>query len=157
MKNLKSVVMNIALLVVGVLSLVFFTQPFYTERIMGSATGYDFAETEIFKGMSSNISAIKAGVIIGIVVLSIMMLVALVNLLVEFKVIKNAKIAKVLKFVTLVVVALVLIASIVTFAGAVSLAGEYNASLGWAAIVNLILAIGAAVMAVVALLGKKSK
>lgn len=163
MKNLKSVIMNVAVVLLGVLALVFMSQAYYTISMAGqseSATGFDFLESA--KDAPSDYTLVQVSVIIGIVVLSIMMLVAIVNLLANLGVIKSEKVAKILKFVNVAAAVLFVVFAVCALVGVANLVADTNAfvkmaSIGWACIANLVVAVVTAVATVLDLVVKNKK
>jgi len=156
MKNLKSVLMNVGLILVAVLALVFMSQSFYGYEGL-KALGYDFLELEATKYVPNELILVKASVIINIIVLSLMMLVALVNLLVCFNVIKSAKVAKILNLANVVLAVLFLVFAVCAVAGVASFINKTPYKIGWAVVLVLVLSVIAVAVAVLELLWPKKK
>lgn len=147
MKNLRSVLMNVALVLVGVLALVFMSQS-YATSYGASMSGYDFLDLS-GSGLPTEIVLTKVSVIINLIVVSAMILVAIVNLLASCGVIKSEKLAKILGIVNIVLAVIFLCANVMAMASLGSFYAGTGVKLGWALILNLILSVAAVVVAVV--------
>ena len=160
MKNLKSVITNAALILVGVLFLIFMSQAYESMKGMGSISGYDFTETTGFKYMPVKTQYMIVSAILTIVFVSVLLLVSILCLLTSLNVIKNDKVAKILNIVNVVASALTVV-FIVSVIGVLadSISGATGVSVGWALILNVILsvvALGLTVLPFVTFLRKKN-
>ena len=160
MKNLKTSLMYIANIIIGVLTYVFLSQSYLSlggnagdyGGELGSANGYDIIKnffegngTEVMMALSNLIVAILAGVLI---------LSSIYCLLVGFGAIKKSKAIKMFNFINIIVsLALVVFGAIslfctVGYVGDNSFKNDYLSlgySVGWAVIVNFVIAVVALV------------
>ena len=149
MKNLKSVITNAVLILVGVLFLVFMSQAYETVKYMGSITGYDFVETTGFKYLPTKTQYMVVSGIFTIIFVSVLLLVTILCLLTSLNVIKNEKVAKILNIVNVVAAALTVVFAVsVLGVLADSISGATGVSVGWALILNVILSVVALVLTV---------
>ena len=169
MKNLKNVILNAGMIIAGILMYVFMACATFTPKGLPgeeSVNLFDFMkkgvqESNQFMSATGLNLAVVAGYFIAIFA-AIMIVVAIVNLLCNLGVIKNAKVAKILNIVNMVVSIVIAIAAILVVVGMGSYVsankmGGY-AKIGWAAIVNLIVGVLAAACGVLGFVwGKKSK
>ena len=157
MKNVKAVVMNVVLVLVSVLGFVFMSQAYMT-ALGSTGVGYEFVDMKV-SGMGSNFSLVKASVFINIIVLSLVAVVAIVNLLVNFNVIKNDKLAKVLNLVNVVLTVLFVVSAVLALVGMNGIVADSMGfgKLGWAVIANLVLAVVGAIVAVANLVLNRKK
>ncbi len=145
MKNLKSLITNVALLVFGVLTFVFMSQAYLTGSYAGitySTNGFDMID------FSANVAKYDLLAISNVFVclfVALVMVVAIANLLVSFGVIKNEKVAKILNIVSVVSAVLMLVFAVCAIASLASIVSDVNKlrnvySIGWACILNVVLA-----------------
>lgn len=165
MKNLKKVITNIGIIIAGILTYVFMGCANLSSNT-GDFNLYDSMKEGIqesnplISATGFNLTVV-AGYFLAIFA-GIMILVAIVNLLCNLKVIKNAKVAKILGAVNVIVTIIAAIAAILALIGcAVYIsdmkAGDY-VSIGWAAILNLIIGVLAAICGMINVAStKKSK
>ncbi len=151
MKNLKSVLVNAAVALVGVLFLVFMSQAYETIKVFDTQTisGYDLTKTTNFDLMDSKTKYMVVAGIFTIVFVCVLLLVSILNILTSLEVIKSEKVAKILNIVNVVASALIVV-FIVSVLGIVAdqLSGSPVASVGWALILNMILAVVALALTV---------
>lgn len=159
--KLKSLLTNGALVLFAVLVFVFMSQAYATVGAgfySSAANGYDMID---FIG-DSKADFLAVSNIFVLVVAGLLAVAAIINILVACGVIKNEKLAKVMKVVTLaltialaVFALLAMIMDIVNINDANKLMGVDAMKLGWAVIVNLVLAVLAVVVAVLQKVFKK--
>ena len=137
MKNLRSLIMNGILVLVGVLGLVFMSQAFATS-FGASLSGFKYMELS-GAGLPTEIVLTKVSVIINIIVLSAMILVALVNILVVCGLIKSERVARILAITNIILAAIFLCANVMAMACLGSFYADTGVKLGWALILNLVL------------------
>ena len=143
MKNLNSTLTNGPLIVLAVLTFIFMSQAYYTTTV-GVANGFDLMDAG---DMPAKYQLLAASNIIACVLVSLIIVVAVVSLLVDYGVIKNKKLAKIINIVNVVLASLLLIFSICAISAMASIVSDFNAmsanfcSIGWALIVNLIVAV----------------
>lgn len=152
MKNLKSVITNGVLILVGVLFLIFMSQAYETTILnttTSTKTGYNLIDTTGFKYLNSKTQYMIVAGIFTVIFVSILLLVSILCLLTSLDVIKNDKLAKILNIVNVVASALTLV-FIVSVLGVVAdlIADAPGASIGWAVIMNLILSVVALVLTI---------
>ena len=165
MKNLKNVILNAGMIIAGILMYVFMACA-NVSTVGGSANLFDFMkegvqESNQFMSATGFNLAVVAGYFIAIFA-AIMIVVAIVNLLCDFGVIKNVKIAKILNIVNMITSILVAIFALLALIGCAVYCNDVSiltkTTLGWAAIVNLIVGVLAAACGVLGFVwGKKSK
>ena len=148
MKNLRSVLMNAALAVLAVLVVVFASQPYLTFSIMGfsvSGSGFDMID---FSGTTKN-SLLAVAVLLTVIAAGLLFVAAVLNILVDCGVVKNEKFAKVARLLN--VVTAVVTALFAVFALIMTIVNAKDAGMktGWAAIVNVVLAVLAPVVVLV--------
>lgn len=138
MKNVRSLVMNIALVVVGVFTLIFMSQA-YISVPATFIDGYQFLEIDLADAPIELVLT-TISVIINLIVASALILSAIVKLLTDCGVIKNKKVAKVFNVLNMVLAIVLLCSNIV----AISCVGSYisgsGLKIGWALILILVLA-----------------
>ncbi len=155
MRNLKNLLTNGVLMLLSVLGLVFISQPYSVVNLpaqMGGkqvTNGFDFIKNlDLIE--SSNDKLIAASIILIIILSSVLIVSAILNILINFDIIKNEKLAKILGILNLVVAVLVLVFFVCIIgaladeqADAVALMPMLKGltGLGWGIIVNIVLAV----------------
>lgn len=174
MKDLKVTLLYVVNILMGILTYVFLSQPYMSTTTMGSGlglanqSGYDIIDslftssggtgTEVMLALSTFLVSIFAGVLI---------IASIYNLLVSFDVVKNSKFTKVANIVNLVATAVLVAFGVIALScdaaninntlvnNVVPMENLYN--VGWAVIVNLVMAVIALVSSVLGyLFSKKS-
>lgn len=174
MKDLKVTLLYVVNILMGILTYVFLSQPYMSTTTMGSGlglanqSGYDIIDslftssggtgTEVMLALSTFLVSIFAGVLI---------IASIYNLLVSFDVVKNSKFTKVANIVNLVATAVLVAFGVIALScdaaninntlvnNVVPMENLYN--VGWAVIVNLVMAVIALVSSVFGyLFSKKS-
>lgn len=162
MRNLKNILTNGALMLLSVFALVFMSQAYSVVNLpaqMGGkqvTNGFDFIKN-LDLLQSSNDKLIAASIILIIILASVLIVSAVLNMLISFDIIKNEKLAKILTIVNVVASVLVLVFFVCIVgaladeqADAVALMPMLKGltSLGWGIIVNIVLAVIAVAVAV---------
>ncbi len=170
MKKFGAIITNIALLLLGVLAFIFMSQAYITAKatVLGHTTttstnGYDMIEFNENNTDKANLIAISN--VFVCVFVALIMLIAIVNLLVKFGVIKNAKFYKGMQIVNIVLTVLTIVFAICAVGAISSIASDLNGligmsvtNVGWAAILNIIVPVAMFILALLNLLfPKKSK
>ncbi len=165
MEKLRALITNGAMIVLSVLMFVFMSQPFLTVSvtmpIVGTQTvktsGYDYLEN--ISKLSGNDKFVAVAVLFVIILASLLILVALTNLLVNFGFVKNATVAKVLPYVETVLALLAVVFTVAALGVVAKDVANTPAKVGWGLIVTLVvsaIALGVAVFDML-LAFKKSK
>ncbi len=154
MKNLKALLVNVGLIVLGALMLVFMSQAYETAKatvagvtMSDSVPGYDAISFE--KGQSDAANLLAVANILVIVFVSLLIIVAVLNLLTSCGVIKNEKLANILHIASVALAVLAAVSAVLGLIGAAIsasdleklLGGAMTVKTGWACILNLVLGV----------------
>ncbi len=169
MKNLKNFIAHVGTLIASVLMIVFLTQAHVT---MSTKLGVVSSSSSVGgfglngEGASETMIAAYAFVIIAMIIVSLLVILSILNILTDFNVIKENKVMSILN---IVLSALALVSVVIIFgcvASEVAKAAKEMKDLGvenicvtvgFGAILDLILGIVLAGLAIVPFVGKKSK
>ena len=158
MKNGKSLLVNGAIALVGVLVLVFMSQAYLSVAGFSIGSGYDMME--ISSGMPARYVVLALANIFVCVVAALLVLAAVLSILADCGVIKSEKLAKVVNASKLVLTILAVVFAVLSLVMLIVInQKDMNgmASMGWALIVNLVLAVlGLAAAVASKLLNKKN-
>ena len=160
MKNLKLFLINCGVILLSVLTLVFLSQGYEKWTLLGKdiyASGYDMID---FGSNDGRADMTALSNILVIVFVSLLIIIAIFNILKDCGVIKIGKKAnKVVAFIEVAVAALAVVFTVVALGCVASLVGEMGSafSVGWALIVNLVISVFIAVFAVASLLGANKR
>lgn len=169
MKKVGAIITNIALLALGVLAFIFMSQAYMTTSVtvLGKThtevvgSGFDMIEFDSNNPDKYNLLAISNVFIC--VFVALIMLIAIVNLLANFGVIKNVKVYKILQAVNAILSILTIVFAVCAIGALSSIVADVNKltnilNIGWAAILNLIIPVAMLVIAIVnVLFARKSK
>lgn len=149
MKNLKAVLLNCGLVVLGVLTLGFLAGTY-----MG-ISGYDFLEfLNVLGLMGAEAIIFTLSILFTVITVSLLIVCAIVSCLISLEVIKSEKACKILTTIELVLACLIAVFAIIPFV----IALVEGAPLGWALILNLVIALGILAVAIVKkVCGKKAQ
>lgn len=166
MKNLRNFVANIATIVMGALMYVFMACPYTSTTVLNQTQ-----TSSLFKAMEAGIMKDELGwghadysghnlsVVMGYILAvfaGILILVGIVNLFVDFGVIKSTTVAKALKFVNIIAAIVAVVATACALIGVCHAIKESKVTkIGWAAIVNIVVAVVAVVAALLVKIAKK--
>ncbi len=163
MKNIKSLIANGFMILMSVLAFVMMSQPYSVVNLpaqMGGkqvSNGFDFIK-HLDLLQNNNDKLIAASIILILILASILIISAILNILVDFDIIKNQKLAKILGIVNIVSSVLILVFFICIIGAladqqkdAVALMPMLKGltSLGWGIIVNIVLSVLSLAAAVV--------
>ena len=157
MKNVKSLLVNGAIALVGVLVLVFLSQAYLS--VAGNSIGSGYDMMEIYSGALARYIVLALANIFLCVVACLIVVAAVLSMLADCGVIKNEKFAKVVGSSKLVLTILAVVFAVLSLVMLIVINEKdmYGmASMGWALIVNLVLVVlGLAVAVAGKLLNKK--
>ena len=158
MKKLRVLITNGALIALGVFMFIFMSQPYFAFKTFGSTetvSGYDYLKDVTSDKLSDNQKLIAVSVLF-------MVILALLNLLVNFNIIKSKSASKILNVVNTIVALVMVVFAICAISGAAQIAKNTSTSIGsvdltegnagWGVILNLMLAVAALFVAIVELL-----
>ena len=168
MKKFGAIITNVALILLGILTFIFMSQAYMatTMSVMGysktvSTNGYDMIDFNSNNSDKANLVAVSN--LFVCLFVALIMAIAIVNLLINFGVIKNAKIYKGLSIANTILTLLTVIFAICAVGAIASLASDMNnliggmpvANVGWAAILNIIVPVAMLVLSLIGMLFAK--
>ncbi len=145
MKKYAPVITNVLLTVFGVMMLCFGCG-YYLAGFGSGYSGYkylDLLQTSLkgAKHAKAEVYLYIAGMIMAIIFVSLLIALALLSLLCNFKVIKNEKVGKIVDFAKLVLAVLACIAFILVLISIVSMIKNVKFTVGYGLIVNVVLSV----------------
>ncbi len=170
MKKFGNLITNIAMLVLGALAFIFLSQAYMSASVTvlghtttNSTSGFEMIEFNSNNSDKANLVAVSN--LFVCIFVALIMAIAIVNLLCNFGIIKNAKISKILAVVNSVLSVLTVIFAICAVGAIASIASDLNklvgtsvASVGWAAILNIIVPVAMLIVSLVGFMfARKSK
>lgn len=164
MKKFGAIITNIALLVLGALAFIFMSQAYMSASLTvlghtttNSTNGYEMIEFDSNNSAKVNLLAIS-NVFVCLFV-ALIMAIAIVNLLINFGVIKNVKAYKALQIVNAILSVLSIVFAICAVGAIASIASDLNSfvgmsvtNVGWAAILNIIVPVAMFILSLINIL-----